>query len=292
MLPHARRLEDAAALLERELDGIMIATPSAQHPAQSILALQHGLAVFCQKPLARTAAETWSVVSAAQSADRLLGIDFSYRRVRGVPQMRELVQAGAIGELFAAELVFHNAYGPGKPWFYDVEQSGGGCLMDLGIHLVDLLAWVTGSRSVEVTGSRCHAGGKRVAGREHVEDYASVQLQLDGRASVSLTCSWNLHAGQDAVIEAEFFGTKGAVTLRNTNGSFYDFVIRHHRGSSTEVIARPPDAWGGRAAVAWARALGKSPAYDPTVESVTEVARVLDDIYASAGPSRWPGLHP
>jgi len=103
------------------------ATPSALHAPQTCQALEAGTAVFCQKPLARTADETRQVIRAARRADRILGVDLSYRFVDGVPQMRELVRSGELGTVFAADLVFHNAYGPDKPWFYDVRQSGGGC---------------------------------------------------------------------------------------------------------------------------------------------------------------------
>jgi predicted dehydrogenase len=51
------------------------------------------------------------------------------------------MRSGELGRVFAVDLVFHNAYGPDKPWFYDPELAGGGCVMDLGVHLVDLALW-------------------------------------------------------------------------------------------------------------------------------------------------------
>src|SRR5207249_10597919 len=83
LAPGAAVLSGMAALLAQELDGIVIATPSALHAEQTIEALTAGSAVFCQKPLGRTAAETRGVVDAARTADRLLGVDLSYRCVRG-----------------------------------------------------------------------------------------------------------------------------------------------------------------------------------------------------------------
>ena len=82
---------DMGALCRMPIDGIMIATPSAMHAEQAITALRAGKSVFCQKPLARSAAETAAVIAAARGSGRLLGVDFSYRHVGGVPQMRELV---------------------------------------------------------------------------------------------------------------------------------------------------------------------------------------------------------
>lgn len=82
-------------LLESQPDGIVIATPSALHADQAIAALERGIAVFCQKPLARTAPETARVVDAARANDRLLGVDLSYRFTQGMGAIRDIVRAGS-----------------------------------------------------------------------------------------------------------------------------------------------------------------------------------------------------
>ena len=122
--PGALVVDSLDAMLDLGLDGVVIATPSAQHAAQAIAALERGVAVFCQKPLGRIAAETRRVVDAARAANRLLGVDLSYRHTQGMQRIAELVRADALGTMFAVDLVFHNAYGPDKPWFYDRAQSG------------------------------------------------------------------------------------------------------------------------------------------------------------------------
>jgi predicted dehydrogenase len=98
------------ALLELDLDAAVIATPSAAHRSQAVRALEHGLAVFCQKPLGRNAPEAQMFVEAARSADRLLCVDFSYRFTDGIQKMYPLVNSGELGRVHAADLVFHNAY--------------------------------------------------------------------------------------------------------------------------------------------------------------------------------------
>ncbi|MFY0581591.1 Gfo/Idh/MocA family protein [Cystobacter fuscus] len=127
-------MDSLEALLDLGLDGVVIATPSAFHAEQSVRALERGVAVFCQKPLGRTQEEVRRVVDAARAADRLLGVDLSYRFTTGMRRLRECIQSGALGDIHAVNLVFHNAYGPDKAWFYDPRLSGGGCVMDLGIH--------------------------------------------------------------------------------------------------------------------------------------------------------------
>jgi len=279
--PQAQLVSSLEDLLDLNLDGIVIATPSAFHCAQAIEALSAGLAVFCQKPLGRSAQETEMVVSAARSANRLLGVDFSYRFTEGIQKMHRLATAGDLGKLYAADLIFHNAYGPDKPWFYSAELSGGGCLIDLGSHLVDLALWFFGFPRVRCVTSSIFARGERLKGSsDEVEDYAAVSLVLDGGSAVNLACSWNISAGQDCVIESTFYGTEGGVSLRNVNGSFYDFVAEHFRGTARETLASPPDAWGGRAAVAWARRLrAEGGAFDPGAEELVTVAETLDAAY-------------
>jgi predicted dehydrogenase len=272
-------------LLSLGVDGVVIATPSALHAEQAVAALERGVAVFCQKPLARTAAEARRVVDAARAADRLLGVDLSYRRVSGMAQVRRLVQEGALGRVFAAELVFHNAYGPDKAWFRDARLAGGGCVMDLGIHLVDLALWVLGFPEVSDLTATLRAGGQPISGRGggSTEDWAAAQLETSSGTTVRLACSWWLPAGQDCVIEASFFGTGGGASLRNVNGSFYDFVVERFQGTRRERLAGPPDAWGGRAVVEWARALAAGGRHDPEVERIVDVHATLDRIYERAG---------
>lgn len=262
------------------LDGLVIATPSALHAAQAIRALERGLSVFCQKPLGRTADECASVVDAARQADRLLRVDLSYRCVAGVDRMREIVAGGEIGDVYAGALVFHNAYGPDKAWFTDPVRSGGGCVIDLGIHVMDLALWLLGGPKVERVDARLFAGGRLLPAEPTVcEDHAMARLDLSTGATLDLSCSWFLHAGRDAVIELTLYGTEGALSLRNVDGSFYDFQVELLRGTSCEVLAAPPDAWGGRAAVAWVSRLAEDPSFDPAASELVDVAAVLDAIY-------------
>ncbi len=293
LAPNARRLASLDELLDLKPDGVVIATPSALHAHEALAALLAGCVVFCQKPLGRTAEECRDIVSTARQVNRLLDVDFCYRRVQGVADMRQLVRQGALGEVYAAHLVFHNAYGPDKPWYYDANQSGGGCLMDLGIHLVDLLLWIMGSREVTDVSARMLAKGRPLVNRgRDVEDYAVAQLDLANGAIATLSCSWGLPAGQDAVIEASFYGTEGGVTWRNVGGSFYDFQVERLRGTAREVMAQPPDDWGGRTAVAWAERLARDRGFDPAAEDIVRVAEVLDAIYAAAGNEPMKGHTP
>ena len=273
-------------LLALELDGIAIATPSALHAGQSISALAQRVAVFCQKPLGRNTAEVDAVVAAARASDRLLAVDFSYRFTDGLQKIYSLVNEGALGTIYAADLTFHNAYGPDKPWFYNRELAGGGCVVDLGVHLVDLALWIMGGGVADVTGRLFREGSPWHSSMDGVEDFATVRLDFSSGATAQIACSWRLPAGRDAIIEATFYGTRGAARWRNVNGSFYDFVTERLDGTKTTTISEPPENWGPRAIVHWGRGLSTDGTFDPIVEHVVDVARILDQVYAL--PDEFP----
>ncbi|EAR53130.1 putative oxidoreductase [Oceanicola granulosus HTCC2516] len=283
--PDAVRCDGLEELLAEKPDGVVIATPSALHAEQTIAALGAGAAVFCQKPLGRTAEEARACVEAARGAGRLLAADLSYRHAAAFMALRDAVAAGELGPVHAVDLTFHNAYGPDKPWFRDRALSGGGCLIDLGVHLVDMAVWALGTRDLRCTSAHLYSGGQRLTGaalQETVEDYAAATLETTDGAVVRIACSWNLPAGREAVIEVEAFGAHGGFAVTNEHGSFYDFSAHRHHGTSTKQRVAPPDAWGGRAAADWARRLAEGERFDPACEGLVDLAAAIDAVYARA----------
>jgi predicted dehydrogenase len=282
--PGARSAEDLDALLELELDGVVIATPSALHAAQAITALEAGVAVFCQKPLARDATETRRVIQAARTADRLLGVDLSYRHTTAAGALLAVLGSGDLGTMHTADLVFHNAYGPDKPWFTQRSLSGGGCLIDLGTHLIDLVLWLTGSQEAAVASARLRRGGQAVdPATEQVEDFACAELDLDTGVTARLACSWFLPAGRECVFECTLYGTHGAVSMRNLNGSFYDFTAERYDGTTRRELAGPSGEWGAGAINAWSAQLAVGCRFDFVgATELQQRAALLDRIYEVA----------
>jgi len=273
------------SLLDEDLDGVVIATPSALHAQQTIQALNRGVAVFCQKPVGRNEEETRRVVETAAEQNLLLGVDFTYRQTQAIRHLRKLVRRGELGTIHAVELVFHNAWGPDKSWYHNRELSGGGCLMDLGIHLIDLLYHLLDITpdTLKTVSSRVSHHGRPLDIRQNlVEDYATSLLLFEGGPSVQLSCSWNLPAGRDAVIGITLYGERGGGSFHNLKGSFYNFATDRFDGTETERLCGPPDDWEGREAVRWARQLTRNPHFDPGAERMINVARTLDLIYQNS----------
>src|SRR5215212_8469200 len=251
----AVQFSDFEELLREDLDGVVIATPNRFHAEQSIAALERGISVFCQKPLGRNAFETRRIIEAARNADCALGVDLSYRAIPAMQAVSDFVESGDLGNVFAVDAKFHNGYGPDKAWFRDFSLSGGGCVLDLGSHLLDLALRPLGFPRVRRVQSSLFANGELLAkGSEDVEDYGVATIETEDATVINLSCCWNMHIGRDADIEVAFYGTHGGAKLRNVDGSFYDFVGERFSGTQSEKVSSPADVewqWGGLAMIEW-----------------------------------------
>lgn len=280
--PEAIGFDAFDTMLERSealgLDGVVIATPNALHVPQSLAALDRGLAVFCQKPLALDARGAREVVSAARGADRLLGVDFSYRYTEGAQALRRMVRSGELGRIFDVESVFHNAYGPDKAWCHDPALAGGGALIDLGVHQVDLPLWLLGYPAIRGVDGRVFRGGVPLDGIG-IDDFATARIELDGGACIHMAVSWNAHAGCDCVIRTTVYGTRGGAEFRNVDGSFYDFELVRFDGRTRRALGHESRGWLGRGVMSWVERLATDRGYDPEIEGAVQVAEVVDAIY-------------
>jgi predicted dehydrogenase len=273
-------------MLELELDGLVIATPSALHADQAITALEQGVAVFLQKPLARNGREAELVLSAAQRAGRPFGVDLGHKHTAGARVMRREIREGRVGEVFAVSLAFHRADGPEKQWLTDRRLSGGGCMIDLGIHLVDLLLWMLGDELRVDAVSLLRRGRPLAAADSEVEDFAAVQLRAGAGTAVQLSCSWFLPAGCACVFECTVYGTGGSLSLTNVAGSFHDFRLDWRDHSRAETLVASPDDWGGSALCAWARQLQRGAGFEPgEAARLRALSHTIDLIYAGGGLS-------
>jgi predicted dehydrogenase len=268
-------------LLDHDIDGVVIATPNRFHAEQSIAAFAQGIAVFCQKPLGRNSFETRRIVEAARNADCLLGVDLSYSAIPAMQKVSALVESGALGKIFAVDAKFHNGYGPDKAWFRDFSLSGGGCVLDLGSHMLDLALRPLGFPRIARVQSSLFAKGE-VLKKDDVEDYGIATIETVDGTVINLSCCWNLHVGREAEIEIGFYGTEGGAKLRNVDGSFYDFVGERFRGTHTELLSDPEDSrwqWGGLAAIDWVQRLTDKEGFDPAAEHYVSLAEVIDSVY-------------
>jgi predicted dehydrogenase len=118
-----------------------------------------------------------------------------------------------------------------------------------------------------------------------LEDHAFAEIQFVTGTTARIACSWRLAAGKDAVIEAAFYGTRGAAILRNVDGSFYNFSVEHCVGTNRKVIASDEGKWGGRATLAWVQALSRGARFNVEANQLYELSALIDAIYGCDQPS-------
>jgi predicted dehydrogenase len=199
------------------VDLVVICTPNALHAPQAIQALRAGKHVLVQKPLALSFSDAEAVVEVARDRGRLLFVDYTYRFLATMNALQRALPA--IGPVQSVSAEFHNIYGPGaeKAWFFDRRLSGGGALLDLGVHLLDLALWLVQPGTVSLEQAELERGG--------IEHLASLRVRLDS-VPFDLSVSWNAPLPHTR-IGFEIGGAHGRLRWENVDGSFFHFRTVH-----------------------------------------------------------------
>src|SRR5690625_725415 len=151
-------------IAEAELDVVPIATPTFLHAPMASAALEAGLHVLCEKPMAENSAGAARMVEAATRAGRVLDVSFNHRQRGDVAALRRVVDSGVLGKLYYAKTGWLRRQGiPGLgTWFTRAQSAGGGAMMDIGVHMLDMSLHLMGEprRSEERrVGKECSHGG-------------------------------------------------------------------------------------------------------------------------------------
>ena len=195
---------DEALLDDPEIDAVYIASPVVLHARQARLAADRGKHILLEKPLAMTAAEAQEVVDYCRDKGVLLAAGFMMRYGAYVQAMKQAIDAGKIGQLVSCNAQFTCWY-PDIPgaWRQQKKYSGGGALMDMGVHCIDLISYITGSRVVQVA-----AMHDTQTFHYEVEDISTVLMRLENGAICTVQTNFNI-PDDAAKWRLEFYGTQG-----------------------------------------------------------------------------------
>jgi predicted dehydrogenase len=221
--------EDWEDLVARDdLDIVSIGTPNFLHHPVAMAALRSGKHVFCEKPLAPTGALAAEMVDAARSANRVLEIAYNHRRRADVQYLSRYLESGPLGSVYHARASWTRRRGiPGLgSWFTSKALAGGGPLVDLGSHVLDIALYLLGEPRVTSVSAVAYSelgkhgrGGRqgtKTTGSGHlfeVEDFASALLRLDSGGSLQLEASWAGYTKDDDDIAIELLGSTGGARL-------------------------------------------------------------------------------
>lgn len=228
-------------LAAESLDAVSVCTPNVVHAAPTIAALQAGAHVLCEKPIAMNPTEGRQMVAAARKAKRILMIGFSSRWGAEAQWLKRVVQSGALGEIYYGEASYMRRRGiPGWGQFVEKKQSGGGPLIDIGVHVLDLALWLMGHpKPTSAFGSAYCKFGKRTdivaawgqwdTKKFTVEDFGVGLVRFANGATLLVKASWAANVG-DERNGVMLMGTEAGLTTsparvyREEQGTLVDSV--------------------------------------------------------------------
>ena len=235
-IPADRRFADYKKLLAKAsglgLDAVSVALPNVFHAPVTIAAFKAGLHVLCEKPMAMNARLGRQMLAAAQKANRKLMINLSYRFNPQSQALKRVVDSGALGDIYFGRTAWHRRRGLPRfgGWFGHKDMAGGGPVIDLGVHRLDLALWLMGNpRPVTVSGSAYNVIGARLAKEQGLrfdtEDLGCALIRFDNGATLLLEASWAGYTEKREDMVTQLLGTKGGLVQRNV-GEGYDFEAR------------------------------------------------------------------
>ncbi|MCU6791333.1 Gfo/Idh/MocA family oxidoreductase [Paenibacillus sp. WQ 127069] len=214
-------------LANPEVEAVSICTWNNTHAEFSIAAVNAGKHVLCEKPLCQTVEQALEVQSAVQSSGKVFQVGFVRRYGNTTQMLRRFIDAGDLGEIYYAKASYLRRLGNPGGWFSDSKRSGGGPLIDLGVHVIDLCWYLMGKPKVQsVKGNTYRKLGNRAnvqhlsfyqaadydATQNDVEDLANALICFENGASIMVDVSFTLHGiKNDGTIS--IYGTKGGAQV-------------------------------------------------------------------------------
>jgi predicted dehydrogenase len=289
------------ALLEQsDVDAVYIAVPNVHHAPLARASLEAGKHTLLEKPFALNHAAALEVAAAAEGAGKVLMVGMNQRFERVAQKTRLLVKSGRLGEVYHVQAFWQRRSGIPRigSWFGNKSIAGGGALLDIGVHMLDLALHLLGNfRPVTVTGATETRFGNRGLGdgawglseREHgvfdVDDFATAFIRLGGGATISLTASWAAHQEHGNAQDVVLYGTEGSAAV------YADRLYRAGDAPGEYVTVQGPAV----GALKYPHAsrfhhfvnvvLGTETSAIPVAEALT-VQRILDAVYESAAAGR------
>jgi len=236
---------DFCAALQPDIDALIVNTPNSLHRKHAVAALEAGKHLLLQKPVAANLADAEAIEQVAARSTRTAGLYMSYFDQPLMHDLRDMVSQGRLGDIVHCYARLMHTGGmmwsmealSGTPnWRASLEQTGGGCFIQLGVHYIHLFEWITGARVRRVTGAtrRLHCPGLEG------EDLASALLELDSGAIITLDMAWCARGEELSV-----HGTRGRFNYRESQWLSIASSAGSFRGRVVEYSAGLIDAFGG-----------------------------------------------
>jgi predicted dehydrogenase len=230
-----RTMEELLAI--DEVEAVDVCLPSHLHREAVLAALAAGKHVLCEKPLALTSEDVAEIMAAQRASGRVVLVGMNNRYRDDSILLKRLVEEGSLGDIYYARGSWLRRRDRIRPsdWQYQLERSGGGVFMDLGIQLLDLALWLAGYPEPE----RAAASYYRHHPDIEVEDTAVVSLRCAGGLTVSLEASWRFLVEPEEQ-RLDLFGTDGSGLLSSVGGGTSEPKIQVYQRLSGGLVDVTP----------------------------------------------------
>jgi len=255
-IPHA--FDGWEEMLEHGgLDAISVAVPTFLHAPIAIAALERGIHVLSEKPIARNAVEGQAMVDAARKAGRVLDVAFNHRRRGDIHALKAVIDDGGLGRPYYAKATWLRRSGIPTlgSWFTNPELAGGGPLADIGVHALDYALHLLGEPKVVAVSAATHSelgpqgrgGGTAYSALAssnafEVEDFASAFLRLEGGGTLVVEASWATYRETDDLLDFTVYGTDGGAELKVQGAPFPPIgqlrIFTEKEGESADYVPR------------------------------------------------------
>lgn len=218
-----------------EVEVVYIASPVVFHKQQVLLAAKAKKHILVEKPIAMTVEEGQELEKICNDAGILTATGFMMRFNACHQEMKKIISEGKIGQLVSARAQLTCWY-PDTPgaWRQSKAKAGGGSLMDMGVHCIDLVEYITGSRTKEVFGFNDTRSFKY-----DVEDSSNVMIKLENGAVAYIDSHYNI-PDEAALCRMEFYGTKGSIfaegTIGQVDGGKAEVIYAPEKGYAAEQV--------------------------------------------------------
>ncbi|MBD9123495.1 MAG: hypothetical protein EGP68_01780 [Lachnospiraceae bacterium] len=225
--PDARVYTDYTELVKEDVDVVYVLTPNNAHAPVSIAAMKAGKHVMCEKPMAKTYAEAKEMVKTAKETGKILTIGYQNRYRADSQYLKSACEADELGEIYYAKAhAIRRRAVPTWGVFIDEEKQGGGPLIDIGTHALDLTLWMMNNyEPASVTGSTYrkladqtqtgNAWGDWDPKKFTVEDSAFGFIKMKNGATIVLEASWALNSLDVDEAKTSLCGTKAGADMKD-----------------------------------------------------------------------------
>lgn len=277
-------------IAKAEIDAVALAVPNFLHKPMTLAALDRGLHVLCEKPMAMDTAEAIEMRAKVRTSGRKFMVHFNQRFRAEHQFFRSIIESGKLGEVYYVSAGWRRMRGMPKfgGWFGQKKMSGGGPLIDLGVHMLDLTRWLVGNpKAVTVSASTFAHLGQSLAREQQktfdVEDLASALIRFDNGATLVLEVSWALNFEEREKVYMELSGTKGG--LSNVTFDYKDTttcIFREENGAMVKTVPLKYPTDFESAQEHFVKCIQNDLPINSGADDGVEIMRILDAIYESA----------